>query len=204
MIHKTRLLNQRLTIKQSQRFRLKCKCSQTKAALQFLTRKVNNNEEIVLEQVALLRAVSYYEGDQSRFVNSYIRTFQQKEVRALKKRLQQECYCLVAYTKDYLVIGCLDIKRLSESGYYINNVVVDENFRRLGIGKALMDAAEKLAIDKNPSQNTNISLSTEVDIQNEAAYNLYKSCGFVDQTSKNLPPNQSKVGLIVMLEKVLD
>jgi ribosomal protein S18 acetylase RimI-like enzyme len=78
------------------------------------------------------------------------------------------------------------------NGYaYIDDVIVNPQFRGLGVGKALMEAAIQWSIEK---RFPGIMLETQDD--NVAACKLYDSCGFVlggfDQyTLKNFKPNET-------------
>lgn len=78
------------------------------------------------------------------------------------------------------------------NGYaYIDDVIVNPQFRGLGVGKALMEAAIQWSIEK---RFPGIMLETQDD--NVAACKLYDSCGFIlggfDQyTLKNFKPNET-------------
>lgn len=65
-------------------------------------------------------------------------------------------------------------------GAYILNVVVHEDWRGKGIGKALMRAAMHRAVAAWQSHN----LYTHVEADNEVAYRLYLSCGFREHSSE--------------------
>ncbi len=77
------------------------------------------------------------------------------------------------------------------NGYaYIDDVIVNPQFRGHGVGKALIEAAIQWSIEK---RFPGIMLETQDD--NVAACKLYDSCGFVlggfDQyTLKNFKPNE--------------
>lgn len=78
------------------------------------------------------------------------------------------------------------------NGYaYIDDVIVNPQFRGLGVGKALIEAAIQWSREK---RFPGIMLETQDD--NVAACKLYDSCGFVlggfDQyTLKNFKPNET-------------
>ncbi|MEN9563014.1 MAG: hypothetical protein RIR73_1258 [Chloroflexota bacterium] len=78
------------------------------------------------------------------------------------------------------------------NGYaYIDDVVVNPQFRGIGVGKALMGAAMQWSRER---RFPGIMLETQDD--NVAACKLYNSCGFVlggfDQyTLKNFKPNET-------------
>jgi ribosomal-protein-alanine N-acetyltransferase len=64
---------------------------------------------------------------------------------------------------------------------HINNIAVDEPYRRLGVGSLLMDKLFELAHEKEM-----IGLTLEVRIGNRAAMGLYHKYGFkVDGIRKN-------------------
>jgi len=55
----------------------------------------------------------------------------------------------------------------------ITSVAVDPKYRRLGIGKMLLESAEKGAISRNCE-----SITLEVRVSNKAAISLYEKCGY--------------------------
>lgn len=57
---------------------------------------------------------------------------------------------------------------------HITNVAVGPNFRRMGMGNALMQEAEKVAREKRA-----VRILLEVRPSNESALNLYKNQGYV-------------------------
>ena len=82
----------------------------------------------------------------------------------------------------YLVIAA-DGKVVGTAGYtfngfegYVNNVVIDEEFRGNGLGKKLMEALIADGIGKGIKEYT-----LEVRVSNDAANRLYESLGFVNE-----------------------
>lgn len=169
-----------------------------------------------LAQVAKLRAEAYYEGDRSRFVQSYKRQFADQEVASLKERTARgvssgapACDCLVAIDAAGNVLGCIDI-RLPASrtgkhptgvpdndpdGCYILNVVVAERCRAQGVGSRLMRAAMKHAVSMWQAR----TLYTHVAADNEVAYKLYTRCGFVDHSTDGGYEGALTLGRLILL-----
>ncbi|MEW5304382.1 MAG: hypothetical protein WDW36_006993 [Sanguina aurantia] len=102
------------------------------------------------------------------------------------------------------VVGCIDIK-LSRAacgihpagvpeedlqGCYLLNVVVEESLRGQGIGKDLMREAMKRAVHVWKAG----AMYTHVEADNEAAYRLYKGCGFHEFSTENLYGSTLKLG----------
>lgn len=73
---------------------------------------------------------------------------------------------------DGAIVGIIGFRDIAGEGE-ITNVVVDENFRRMGIGKMLVDEALKQADKLGVSDVT-----LEVRVSNESAIKLYESFGF--------------------------
>mmetsp|Transcript_10438 Transcript_10438/g.22411 ORF Transcript_10438/g.22411 Transcript_10438/m.22411 type:complete len:279 (-) Transcript_10438:1086-1922(-) len=147
-----------------------------------------------LQQAARLRAEAYYEEDRSRFVETFKRQFAAQEVESLLQRTTPQpgqtaapCECLVAISEGE-VVGCIDIRlpaavcgahpqgvpKDDARGCYILNVVVGEEQRGQGVGKALMRTAMSRAVRTWASEQ----LYTHVEADNEVACRLYRGCGF--------------------------
>uniref|UniRef100_A0A383V7Z5 N-acetyltransferase domain-containing protein n=1 Tax=Tetradesmus obliquus TaxID=3088 RepID=A0A383V7Z5_TETOB len=169
-----------------------------------------------LQAVARLRAEAYYAEDRSRFADSFKKQFAAQEVESLRSRTSgsngrpQMSACLVALQPDSSkVLGCIDI-RLPQTatgtralgvpeddaaGCYLLNVVVSEDWRGQGIGKALMAAAMAQAVHVWGAQR----LYTHVEADNEVASGLYKSCGFREHSSEEKYANTLSLGRLVLL-----
>ena len=72
------------------------------------------------------------------------------------------------------IVGYLDL-HVKEKVHHVFDLLVKENMREKGIGRALMQKAMMESQD---------GLSLEVDSENEIAYGLYKSLGFKDGLRK--------------------
>eukprot|EP01023_Acetabularia_acetabulum_P036091 TRINITY_DN3412_c0_g2_i1.p4 TRINITY_DN3412_c0_g2~~TRINITY_DN3412_c0_g2_i1.p4 ORF type:complete len:188 (-),score=9.21 TRINITY_DN3412_c0_g2_i1:669-1232(-) len=167
--------------------------------LKFSTRVVDKNEDRFLFQVAQLRARAYYSTSNSRYVSSMIKTFQLQELRALKLRLKKDYVCIVALTPQDLVIGNLDIEQ-QNARYFIHNVVVDEAYRRQGIARTLMTAAENKIQELTPQ---NVRICTKVEAQNTAALNLYYDLGFQETGESNSNMQGMQIGKEIVLQKII-
>jgi ribosomal-protein-alanine N-acetyltransferase len=88
----------------------------------------------------------------------------------LDSLLASEYDCIYGYYDKDNLVGFIHINKLYEN-MDIVNIVVDEDYRRQGIGTRLMNYVLNLFIDID-------SALLEVNEKNEAAINLYKDCGF--------------------------
>ena len=76
---------------------------------------------------------------------------------------------------------------------YIANIAVKNNFRRRGIGEAILYSAEKAALDKGCS-----FISLEVRVSNTPAIKLYEKRGYISQGQrKNFYSNPTENALIM-------
>jgi len=171
-----------------------------------------------LQHVARLRAEAYYEDDRSRFVETFKRQFVAQEVESLQQRTTPQkpgkappCECMVALSaEEQEVVGCIDIRLparatgvhpqgvppAEEGGVYILNVVVHEDRRGQGVGKALMRAAMARSFSAWQAD----ALYTHVEADNEVAYRLYKSCGFEDHSEERKFSGATDLGRLVLLK----
>lgn len=93
---------------------------------------------------------------------------------ALKEELQNELARFFVAEKDGVAVGYVGMNLVCGEGY-INNIAVDQKFRRNGIGKKLMQTLIKTAENENAE-----FVSLEVRQSNEPAIFLYKSLGFFE------------------------
>ena len=70
-------------------------------------------------------------------------------------------------------IPLMMVKEVEVDEYFINNVAVLPNFRRRGVGKLLMNLAEKLAKESGLNK-----CALTVEINNEPAVKLYQQLGY--------------------------
>ncbi|PNH00670.1 hypothetical protein TSOC_009071, partial [Tetrabaena socialis] len=80
-------------------------------------------------------------------------------------------------------------------GCYLLNVVVREDVRGQGVGRALMRAAMARAVHSWGAQQ----LYTHVEADNEVAFRLYRGCGFGQHSSDSKYESASKLGQTVLL-----
>ena len=93
---------------------------------------------------------------------------------------------LICYVSTFLVADEMNIA----------NVAVDSEFRRLGVGKRLMDSAVILA-----KQNRMTTIYLEVRKSNEAAQELYRKVGFErGGVRKNFYDHPKEDGLIMRMD----
>lgn len=102
--------------------------------------------------------------------------------------------------KAYFIVAIMDNKVAGYTGMYciygdcyITNIAVSHNYRRLGIGKALINKLIKYA----KKQNYNF-ISLEVRESNISAINLYKSFGFKKIGVRQNFYNKPKENAIIM------
>eukprot|EP00882_Tetradesmus_deserticola_P014843 GHRQ01015796.1.p6 GENE.GHRQ01015796.1~~GHRQ01015796.1.p6 ORF type:complete len:112 (+),score=41.17 GHRQ01015796.1:326-661(+) len=81
------------------------------------------------------------------------------------------------------------------AGCYLLNVVVAEEWRGQGIGKALMRAAMSQAVHVWGA----LRLYTHVEADNEVASALYRSCGFRAHSSEEKYASALSLGRLVLL-----
>ncbi|KAG2423292.1 hypothetical protein HXX76_015441 [Chlamydomonas incerta] len=185
------------------------------SGLSVTMRKVQTLDE--LRQVATLRADAYYAENQSRFVGSLKKKFVEQEVESLQQRTSATskqgkpfCECLVAVQADSsTVLGCIDMRLPAAlngahpagvpaedtGGCYLLNVVVREDVRGQGLGRAIMRAAMGRAVHTWGAAR----LYTHVEADNEVAYNLYAGCGFTKHSADVRYEAETKLGQTVLL-----
>ncbi|KAG2491136.1 hypothetical protein HYH03_010579 [Edaphochlamys debaryana] len=180
-----------------------------------VVRQVRTLDE--LRQVATLRAEAYYTDNHSRFVGSLKKQFVEQEAESLQLRTTATskqgapfAECLVAVEAGSgAVLGCIDL-RLPRAlngvhpsgvpegdthGCYLLNVVVREDARGQGLGRGVMRAAMRRAVETWGAA----SLYTHVEADNEVAYRLYTGCGFADYSVESKYEAASKLGQTVLL-----
>lgn len=95
--------------------------------------------------------------------------------------IKDDNYYLIAAKKDNELLGsmlgvcCKSLASMGEPFLVIEDVVVKENTRGMGIGKKLMDEIDKFAIEKR----CNYAILVSSD-HREAAHKFYEKVGFVD------------------------
>jgi ribosomal protein S18 acetylase RimI-like enzyme len=101
----------------------------------------------------------------------------------IKERIErQDSVILIALNESGKVLGFAQLypsfSSISTSKKWIlNDVFVSSSSRRLGIAKMLMQRVEKLAKETGAT-----SVFLEVQVDNENAQHLYKSCGYIEET----------------------
>ncbi|MDN3547953.1 GNAT family N-acetyltransferase [Mucilaginibacter aquaedulcis] len=103
----------------------------------------------------------------------------------IKNRLENNESVIFAAFEDNKVLGFTQLYPLISSvkavkNWLLNDLFVDSNYRKRGIGEALLKAA---AIFAKTHGATFLQLETATD--NYAAQNLYEATGFVKQESNN-------------------
>ncbi len=86
----------------------------------------------------------------------------------------------IEFYEDDIVMGYLVYSHIYDR-LEIDNFFVNENMRRMGIGKKLMSYLICIAID-----NHVVNITLEVRKSNEVARNLYKSFGFREVALRKL------------------
>ncbi|KAI8472700.1 MAG: acyl-CoA N-acyltransferase [Monoraphidium minutum] len=168
-----------------------------------------------LRQVARLRAEAYYADDRSRFAESFKRQFVAQEVDSLLQRTAPraarapQCDCLVALDASGRVVGCIDVRVPAAAtgmpaagvpageagGAYLLNVVVDEDARGRGVGRALMRSAMARAVGVWGAAR----LFTHVEAGNDVAAALYRGCGFTDHSGTGGLAGATTLGRLLLL-----
>lgn len=98
-----------------------------------------------------------------------------------EEMLQEDNYYLIAAKKGDELLGsilgvcCKSLASMGEPFLVIEDVVVKENTRGMGIGKKLMDEADKFAKEKN----CNYAILVSSDYR-KSAHKFYEKVGFVD------------------------
>lgn len=91
---------------------------------------------------------------------------------ALEQELENDNAHFLAAEFDNKVVGYIGVIEICGEAD-ITNVAVDPKYRRLGIGKMLLESAEKGAISRNCE-----SITLEVRVSNEAAISLYEKSAY--------------------------
>ncbi len=76
----------------------------------------------------------------------------------------------IGFTQLYPSFSSLSMKRV----WILNDLYVEEDYRKHGVGKMLLDAAKEFAIQ---TKSKGLTLST--GIENETAQSLYEKYGFI-------------------------
>ena len=76
----------------------------------------------------------------------------------------------IGFTQLYPSFSSLSLKPV----WILNDLYVDENFRKQGVGKMLLDAAKDFAIQTNSK-----GLTLTTGIENETAQSLFEKFGFI-------------------------
>ncbi len=92
--------------------------------------------------------------------------------KAFEEEITNETAVFLTAVCDGFVCGYLGFHHALDEGY-IALVATHPDYRRMGVGHALMHEAEKKARELNLA-----FLSLEVRVSNENAQRLYHSCGF--------------------------
>ncbi len=106
-------------------------------------------------------------------------------IKQFEKLQRSDNYVLLSAVLDGELIGsamgivCEDLYGKCEPFMVLENVIVDKNHRRKGVGKALIREIEKYAVDSNCTQ---IILVTETDRVD--ACNFYASVGYNPNANK--------------------
>ncbi|MBR1376219.1 MAG: GNAT family N-acetyltransferase [Bacilli bacterium] len=80
---------------------------------------------------------------------------------------------LLGYIIDDKIVGYIFIKNIDNSNYLIDGLYVEEEYRRRGIGKKLINKALELCKQRNAK-----CIDINVMYKNDLAKNLYKLLGF--------------------------
>lgn len=93
-----------------------------------------------------------------------------------KTIIKDSTHYLLCYEEDNIIKGYTYLKPIiynNKNGYIISGLYVEEQYRRKGIGKKLMQEVIKI-LNKNPHEFVYINAF----LKNQAAINLYRSFGF--------------------------
>lgn len=133
--------------------------------------KLESKESLLFEEALIL-------------FNEYRKFYQQpSNVNSAKQFLSDRIDCnesdIFVAVKDDHAIGFMQLYRsFSSVGmskiYILNDLYVDQNHRKIGVAKLLLDEAKKFAAE---NKATKLTLSTEKN--NNAAQNLYESKGYL-------------------------
>ena len=104
-------------------------------------------------------------------------------IQFLKERISnKESVILIAkdgenyagFTQLYPIFSSVGMKRM----WLLNDLYIDKTYRRKGIGKALVEAAQNLVRETNAS-----ALLLETDTSNTQAQQLYLNTGFIQSST---------------------
>ena len=109
----------------------------------------------------------------------YNTTFEQMALR-MKKIIQLDNYWTFVAVKEEKVVGYIGINKnyfWEQDGYYlrIQALVVNNQFRQIGVGQKLIEAAEELARQSNANS---ILLNCGNRDERQAAHKFYTKVGF--------------------------
>ncbi|GMH52376.1 hypothetical protein TrST_g6585 [Triparma strigata] len=104
------------------------------------------------------------------------------------------------------IIGCVDFvirsprgSKLSREHVHLKNMIVDESYRRRGVGRKLIEEVEKYTRKRFGTT----LLSLEVDDDNDKAIGLYRKSGFGEPESIGGLGSKSKYGVFVVGRSVM-
>ncbi|KXZ51789.1 hypothetical protein GPECTOR_11g232 [Gonium pectorale] len=155
--------------------------------------------------------------NRSRFVGSLKKKFAEQEVESLQQRTTimskagtPYSECLVAVDASTgAVLACIDLRtpcaltgthphgvpQDDPHGCYLLNVVVREDVRGQGLGRGIMLTAMARAVRLWGATG----MYTHVEADNEVAFGLYHSCGFLEHSNDCRYEAASKLGQTVLL-----
>ena len=111
---------------------------------------------------------------------------------ALRSELSNDGAVFLKAVTDGEISGYIGMHTVLDE-CYIANIAVKNKFRRRGIGEAILDSAEKEALNKNCS-----FISLEVRVSNAPAISLYEKRGYISQGQrKNFYSNPTENALIM-------
>ena len=91
--------------------------------------------------------------------------------------VQQENYLILGYFDDEQLVGVVYVHRRDEHIYYIDDIVVTNEYRNKGIGSALLQYVEELAVKENID-----SIELDVWSFNSKAIQFYEKNHFTPKT----------------------
>ncbi|MCL2664675.1 MAG: ribosomal protein S18-alanine N-acetyltransferase [Defluviitaleaceae bacterium] len=145
---------------------------------------------ILIKKMQMKHVDRVYEIEESSFAVPWTKKDFYGEVR------RKNAYYLVAVddATEY-VAGYGGLWHIVNEGH-INNIAVDENYRRMGIGSLLVEGLIRLATNKKM-----IGLTLEVRMGNLAAYALYAKHGFKIEGIRKNYYSEPKEDAIIMWKK---
>ncbi len=129
--------------------------------------------------------ISDYETITKLSVQLGYKTANDETLQRLTEILTSDNYCVFVAVADEKIAGwiqgCYSLRVESETFVEIGGLVIDENFRRMGLGKTLVDKVIEWSVFKNCKK-----VRVRSNVMRGTAHEFYKNLGFVESKEQKV------------------